>query len=138
VFPRYGLEGIGLVAIALLGGILVLQKGSWVAVIPLLRALALGAQRLLPALQQVYHNLSSLKSCIADLAGVLEMLNHPLRYQVGVSERLPMRECIRLQGVHFRYGVGGGRGAAGVGSGDPPRRAHRLVWQHRQRLNHHG
>ena len=82
-----------------------LQKGSGVAVIPLLGALALGAQRLLPALQQVYHNWSSLKSCIADLAGVLAMLNQPLPSQVSVSEPLPMRKGIRLQGVHFRYGV---------------------------------
>ena len=54
VFPRYALEAIGMVGIALLGGILVLQRGSGTAVIPLLGALALGAQRLLPALQQVY------------------------------------------------------------------------------------
>ena len=35
-------------------GLLVLQQGAGGAVIPLLGALALGAQRLLPALQQVY------------------------------------------------------------------------------------
>ena len=103
-FPRYALEALGMVAIALLGGLLVLQQGAGGAVIPLLGALALGAQRLLPALQQVYGGWSSLKGFNADLAGVLTMLNQPLPPQVSVAEPLPLREGIRLAGVHFRYG----------------------------------
>ena len=51
-FPRYALEALGIVAIALLGGMLVIQRGSGTAVITLLGAMALGAQRLLPALQR--------------------------------------------------------------------------------------
>lgn len=103
-FPRYALEALGMVAIALLGGLLVLQQGAGGAVIPLLGALALGAQRLLPALQQVYGGWSSLKGFNADLAGVLAMLNQPLPPQVGAAEPLPLRYGIRLDGVHFRYG----------------------------------
>jgi ABC-type multidrug transport system fused ATPase/permease subunit len=103
-FPRYALEALGMVAIALLGGLLVLQQGTGGAVIPLLGALALGAQRLLPALQQVYGGWSSLKGFNADLAGVLAMLNQPLPPQVQVAEPLPLREGIRLEGVRFRYG----------------------------------
>jgi len=102
-FPRYAVEALGLVAIALLGGLLVLQQGSGGAVIPLLGALALGAQRLLPALQQVYGAWSTLKGFNADLAGVLAMLNQPMPTQVSVAEPLPLREGIRLEGVCFRY-----------------------------------
>lgn len=103
-FPRYALEGLGMVAIALLGGLLVQQKGSAGAAIPLLGAMALGAQRLLPALQQFYSGLSSLKSFNSDMLGVLVMLNQPLPPLVSVAEPLPLHEHIRLQGVHFRYG----------------------------------
>jgi len=103
-FPRYALEALGMVAIALLGGLLVMQQGAGGAVIPLLGALALGAQRLLPALQQVYGGWSSLKGFNADLAGVLAMLNQPMPPQVRVAEPLTLREGIRLEGVHFRYG----------------------------------
>jgi ABC-type bacteriocin/lantibiotic exporter with double-glycine peptidase domain len=103
-FPRYALEALGMVVIALLGGLLVLQQGAGGVVIPLLGALALGAQRLLPALQQVYGGWSSLKAFNADLAGVLAMLNQPLPTQVTVAEPLPLRQGIRLAGVHFRYG----------------------------------
>ena len=104
IFPRYALEALGMVVIAMLGGLLVLQQGAGGSVIPLLGALALGAQRLLPALQQVYANLSILRGFNADLAGVLAMLNQPLPPQVSVAEPLPLRQGIRLAGVHFRYG----------------------------------
>ena len=50
--PRYALEALGLVAIVCFRWFLVLQRGSGAAVLPLLGTLALGAQRLLPALQQ--------------------------------------------------------------------------------------
>ena len=54
-FPRYAVEALGLVAISLLAGVLVMQRGVGFGTIPLLGALALGAQRLLPALQQIYN-----------------------------------------------------------------------------------
>ena len=103
-FPRYALEAMGIVAIALLGGLLMLQRGSGPAVIPLLGALALGAQRLLPALQQIYSGWVSLKGSNAAIQGVLAMLNQPLPPLVRVAAPLPLREGIRLAGVHFRYG----------------------------------
>ena len=80
-----------------------LQKGSGTAVIPLLGALALGAQRLLPALQQVYAGWSNLKGFNADLAGVLVMLNQPLPLQVSVSNPMVLQESIRIEEVQFRY-----------------------------------
>ena len=104
MFPRYALEALGMVAIALLGGLLVLQRGSSASVIPLLGALALGAQRLLPALQQIYRGWASLKSSNAAMQDVLLMLNQPLSLEVYVDKPLALREGIRLGGVHFRYG----------------------------------
>lgn len=103
-FPRYVLEAVGMVAIALLGGLLVLQRGSGVVVIPLLGALALGAQRLLPALQQIYRGWANLNGYNAAMQGVLAMLNQPLPSQTSVAEPLPLREDICLNGVYFRYG----------------------------------
>lgn len=104
-FPRYALEALGMVVIAILGGLLVLQRGSGAAVIPLLGSLALGAQRLLPALQQIYNSWAVLKGSNSDMQAVLQMLNQPLPPVVGVAEPLVLRESIRLDGVHFRYGA---------------------------------
>ena len=77
-FPRYAIEAMGMVGIALLGGILVRQRGSGVSVIPLLGALALGAQRLLPALQQIYGGWSILTGYSAALRAALTLLSQQL------------------------------------------------------------
>ena len=103
-FPRYSVEALALVAIAILGGLMVYDKGPGGSVITLLGALALGAQRLLPALQQMYACWSSLKGYNADLAGVLAMLNQPVPPPVSRAEPLLLRAGIRFEGVHFRYG----------------------------------
>ena len=103
-FPRYSFEALGMLIIALIGGVLVQQRGSGEAVIPLLGVLALGAQRLLPAMQQIYSGWSVLKSFNVSLQAVLDMLNQPLPNMVGATEPLPLREGICLEGVNFHYG----------------------------------
>ena len=70
-----------MVSIALLGGLLVLQRGSGAGVLPLLGALALGAQRLLPALQQVYSGWAALKGCSAAMQGVQPCSTNPFRFK---------------------------------------------------------
>ena len=102
-FPRYAVEALGLVAISLLAGILVLQRGSGSAAIPLLGALALGAQRLLPALQMIYSSWASLRAYNASMQSVLDMLNQPMPLVVNAVKPLSLTEAIRLEGVHFRY-----------------------------------
>ena len=103
-FPRYALEAIGMVGIALLGGLLVSQRGSGPSVIPLLGAMALGAQRLLPALQQIYSGWAALKGYNAAMESVLAMLHQPLQLQVIGSKHLPLRQGIRFDRVYFSYG----------------------------------
>lgn len=103
LFPRYALEAVGLIAIAILGGLLVLQRGSGASVIPLLGALALGAQRLLPALQQIYSGWAGLNSWRASLAAVVEMLEQPLPKQQAAVEPKVLKNSIRFSGVYFRY-----------------------------------
>lgn len=103
-YPRYVLEAMGLVAIALLGCGLLLQQGSGSDVIPLLGTLALGAQRLLPALQQIYSGWATLKGYSAAMLGVIEMLNQPLPPRVARAISAKLFSKITLKGVHFRYG----------------------------------
>ena len=102
-FPRYSLEALGMVAIALIGGLLVLQRGTGGAVIPLLGALALAAQRLLPAMQQIYSGWAALNANNAAVQAVLNILNQPLPSKVKVVDRLSLCESIRLESVYFRY-----------------------------------
>jgi len=76
--PRYVFEALGVVVIALLGVQFVLLNEPSVELIPTLGSLALAAQRLLPALQQVYANLSCLKSYNSDLQAVLAILSQDI------------------------------------------------------------
>ena len=92
-----------MVAIALLGVLIVMQRGSAADVIPLLGVLALGAQRLLPALQQMYSGWSSLKGCNAAIRSVLTMLDQSLPPLVKPQKPFLMRDGIRLEEVYFRY-----------------------------------
>ena len=105
IFPRYAMEAIVMVGIAFLGGLLVLQKGNVVFVIPLLGGLAFGAQRLLPALQQIYSCWSKLTSYNAAMQAVLTLLNQPLQTQLKVSNPLSLRKSIHLENIHFSYGI---------------------------------
>ena len=102
-FPRYALEALGMVAIALIGGLLVLERGSGVAVIPLLGVLALGAQRMLPALQQIYSSWASLKGHNSAIRAVLLMLCQPLPPIINATEQMLLRESIRFDKIYFRY-----------------------------------
>ena len=103
-FPRYIVEALSLLLVALLGGLLVLQRGSGNTAIPLLGALALGFQRLLPVLQQIYSKWSLLKDTNADLVVLVSMLNQPLQLQPNVVKSLPLRKSIRLDSIYFKYG----------------------------------
>jgi ABC-type multidrug transport system fused ATPase/permease subunit len=103
LFPRYVVEALALVSIACLGGFLVLQQPGEIDAIPLLGALGLGAQRLLPSLQQTYGRWSTIKGFNADLIGVLAMLKQPMPPIVSIDGPLQLRKNIRFQDVTFRY-----------------------------------
>lgn len=103
-FPRYLFEALGMVAIAFLACLLMLQRGSGAAVIPLLGALALGAQRLLPCLQQIYSGWATLKGYNAAMKDVLEMLSQPVPALVKEVKPLRLCQCLQLQNLHFSYG----------------------------------
>ena len=104
-FPRYAVEALALVAISFLGGMLVLNKGTSGDVIPLLGAMSLGAQRLLPAIQQMYVGWSSLKGFNADLVAVLAMLNQPVTPQPSAVSKLSLRKSILFDDLYFKYGA---------------------------------
>ena len=103
-FPRYALEALGLLAIAFLAIALVLSKGSGSAAIPLLGAFALGAQRLLPAMQQIYGGWSQVKGHTADLKGVLQMLDQPMPPALQASSSFVFSQGISFNRVSFSYG----------------------------------
>jgi ATP-binding cassette subfamily B protein len=76
-FPRFVIEAAGMAGVAVLAHVLVSRQGGIAAALPVLGALALGAQRLLPALQQTYVSLSQVQNNVAGFQAVLDLLDQP-------------------------------------------------------------
>jgi ATP-binding cassette subfamily B protein len=104
--PRYAMEALGMLLIAVLAYILAQQTDGIAKAIPVLGALALGAQRLLPVLQQAYVAWSSIQGGQASLQDTLELLDQPLPDYAdqAAAMPLPFREHITLKQLSFRYG----------------------------------
>jgi ATP-binding cassette, subfamily B, bacterial PglK len=102
--PRFIMEGIGMVIIALLAYIIVLD-GDILTTIPVLGTLALGAQRLLPALQHIYGSYSQISGSEASVNDVIGFLEQPLPSELGDSSKTSMvfDNKITLKNLSFRY-----------------------------------
>lgn len=101
--PRYLIESLGLLIILALALLLARRDGGLVATLPLLGAIALGAQRLLPLIQQVYQSWAAIavnRVAIGDLA---ELLSLPEPVEDSSGATLPFREELRLDHVSFAY-----------------------------------
>jgi ATP-binding cassette subfamily B protein len=107
--PRYAMESIGIAFICVLALAMSRQQGGIASALPMLGALALGAQRLLPALQQSYGAWVSMAGSRQALADVLDLLEKPLPPATSARSagRLEFRDEIRFSDVHFRYGPEG-------------------------------
>ena len=103
--PRYVMEAIGMVLIAALAFALSQQVAGIVTALPVLGALALGAQRLLPTLQQIYGAWASIAGSHASLADTIALLDQPLPMELlqPAPAPLPFRDTIRFDSVRFRY-----------------------------------
>ncbi len=103
--PRYAMESIGMVIISTLAYATSLQGKGLETAIPVLGALALGAQKLLPALQQLYNSYSQLKGSHASFRDVLDLLEQPLPYFASepLPTPIPFNKEIKLKNVSFYY-----------------------------------
>lgn len=104
--PRYGMEALGMLLIACLAYMLAQESEGIAKAIPILGALALGAQRLLPVMQQAYQSWSSMQGGLASFQDTLDLLDQPLPDYADQPppKLLPFQQSIRLSQVAFRYG----------------------------------
>lgn len=103
--PRFAMEAIGLVLIAFLSYALSKREGGMAEGLPLLGLLALGAQRLLPLMQQIYGNWSVLAGSKASLDDVLEYLGQPDTELLHSEAPAPVAFCNKIvfENVCFKY-----------------------------------
>lgn len=103
--PRYIMEAVGLVLVAGLAYVLSFQSTNIATSLPILGALALGAQRLLPLLNKLYTGWATMKSGHGALIDVLELLEQPLPKYINydVTPILKFSDSIILKDIYFRY-----------------------------------
>ena len=107
--PRFAMESLGMILIAALAYGLSLEPGGVRAAIPALGALALGAQRVLPVLQQLYSSWTIIIGRRASVDEALDLLDQPLTAGADLPEPQPLTlsRAIDLQSVGFRYSQNG-------------------------------
>ncbi|MGX1307378.1 ABC-type multidrug transport system fused ATPase/permease subunit [Amorphus suaedae] len=106
VLPRFAVEGIGICVIVGLALWLSRSDAGIVASLPVLGALALGAQRLLPLAQKVYAGWSRAAGSRSVLLDVLVFLDQeiPSEYRAAKpAAPMPLRTAIRFERLTFRY-----------------------------------
>ncbi|CAM8381273.1 ABC transporter ATP-binding protein [Candidatus Methylopumilus planktonicus] len=104
--PRFAMESLGMVLIALLVFGLTNSNGGLLEALPILAMLALSAQKLLPLMQQFYGNWSVVMGSKASLVEVLSLLNQPLPSYIDepVLIHSRLKQSIEFRNVSFRYG----------------------------------
>ena len=109
--PRFAIETLGIVLIALLAYFLT-EKNTLdtktnvvVGAIPILGTLALGAQRLLPLLQQLFASYNTIRSHRASISDALELLNQPIpnNYYQDKIDLIKFKKYINFKDISFRY-----------------------------------
>lgn len=105
ISPRFGIEALGMVLIAGLAYSLASGSEGIDATLPILGALAVGAQRLLPVAQQIYSSLAHMRAGKDYLADVLDLLDQPLPMHADAPPATPLafQQAITFESVGFRY-----------------------------------
>ena len=105
ISPRFAVEGLGLALIAGAAYSLAGRKQEFAAAIPVMGALVLGAQRMLPVLQMAYVNWTSIRGGQGNVRDALDLLEQPLpdHAYLSLPAPLPFQREICLDEIAFHY-----------------------------------
>jgi len=106
--PRYGIEALAFGTVVLVALYLLRAPGGVSGALPVISVFAVAAYRLLPAFQQIFQGISTLRFNRAAVAAVCRDFDQaradgPDALPAGPVEPLPYEQTIRLREVCFRY-----------------------------------
>jgi len=104
-YPRHCLEIFGVGLVALLALFMASRTEGTGSAVPILGAVAFGAQRMLPAMNQAFTSWSVIQGSRASLVITLDLLDQPLplREELDPAESMPFLKDIEVANVSFRY-----------------------------------
>ena len=104
--PRYAMESLGMILISVFIVTIFIRDGGIATALPIIGVLGLGAQRLLPIMQQIYGNWSVVIGSKASLIDVIDLLNQPLpKKKNSKKESSKFNEAIVLENICFSYDI---------------------------------
>lgn len=103
--PRYAMEAVGMVSIAVAALVLMASQKGVLGALPVLGALALGAQRLLPVVQLIYASWNTCRLNQPALTSLLGYLEQPASSDILTpnTPSLEWKDSLELRNVSFRY-----------------------------------
>lgn len=103
--PRFGVEALGMLLIVALAFSFSQRSGGLTPFIPILVALALGVQRLLPLMQQSYVSWTSIKGSEGSLKDTLDLLDQqlPTFANMPFPEPIKFESNIKFNKLSFQY-----------------------------------
>ncbi|MDB2449690.1 ABC transporter ATP-binding protein/permease [Pseudomonadales bacterium] len=104
--PRFAMEAISMVFIAIFAYVLISQSNEAKNIIPILGTFAIAAQRMLPVLQQAYSAYTNLTGSKESFSDVMAFLDQPLPESLtkkSITSLVPFAEEITLDKIFFNY-----------------------------------
>ena len=102
--PKFFIETLGIVLIAIVALNFSKTENGLIDAIPVLGALAIGAQRLLPVIQQVYASITMIKGENDSFNDIINLLNQPLpSYLFNQNQNLNFKDNIEFKDLSFKY-----------------------------------
>ena len=103
--PHYVVETLGVLFITILAYDLSQKPDETMTVVPIMGAIAFGARRLLPALQQIYSCFVGIYASRASVEDALVLLDQPLSEKANALSPPPLvfKKDIHFESVYFRY-----------------------------------
>ena len=112
--PRFVVEGASMVLIVVMAVVLISGSGGLVPAVPTLGALALGAQRLLPLIQQIFSGWAAAMSGRQMLFDIVSLLDRPKHDVIEPLERIEFSKSIVLDNISYSYSDDHGPALSGV------------------------
>ena len=104
LLPRYLLEGVGVTLIAVAALVLTAaNSGSDIGVLPILGAYALGAQRILPAMQNIYVAWANFNGDLDAVFDALGFLEQTKKVRDSVVQPVDFSHSISFRNINFSY-----------------------------------
>ena len=105
MFPRFALEAFGMIFIAISSYIFFILSNDFNNFIPFIATFALGAQKLLPAMQSSYNANSAIRANLVSVIDVLEIIE---KEYIDVSypsnlDNIEFKESLKISNLGFRY-----------------------------------